>query len=413
MKNHGCLSRLGPALLLGAVAVFSQENYALNWASYKAITLNTTATGADIAANQVDFPLLVRLGADQADVFATALATGADIRFAKPDGTHLRYQVENWDKTNQEAEIWVLVDTLLGNSSTQSLRMYWNNPQAADSSDGAGVFDTANGFKGVWHLNNALGDATVDGNTAVNTGTTNATGCIGSGRSFNGTSQYLDLGTSSSLNISGRITLSAWVRWLNGGSSGAQQHRHILTHVSPASGNSETSFRLLNTQYHVTSYDGTDHFAGYTYTEADSAQWVYLVGAYDGTRWHLYRNAVDSSRADTTGALPSPGRWVMGAWSDASNNVSRYFSGMLDEVRIENVTRSADWVKLCYVNQKTGQALLTLGATQTTALAPAISIRRPPADFRLRLLQADPSLWSPQGSRDLRGRLVWPAFSPN
>ena len=38
-----------------------------------------------------------------------------------------------------------------------------------------------------------------------------------------------------------------------------------------------------------------------------------------------------------------------------------YADGEIDEVRVENVCRSADWVKLCYENQKASQTLVTLG----------------------------------------------------
>jgi hypothetical protein len=35
-------------------------------------------------------------------------------------------------------------------------------------------------------------------------------------------------------------------------------------------------------------------------------------------------------------------------------------SGTMDEVRIENIARSSDWVKLCYMNQKIDNQLVVI-----------------------------------------------------
>jgi hypothetical protein len=43
---------------------------------------------------------------------------------------------------------------------------------------------------------------------------------------------------------------------------------------------------------------------------------------------------------------------------DATSN-SYFFDGMIDEVRISNIARSGDWIKLCYMNQKENDALIT------------------------------------------------------
>jgi hypothetical protein len=37
---------------------------------------------------------------------------------------------------------------------------------------------------------------------------------------------------------------------------------------------------------------------------------------------------------------------------------NRFWKGMLDEVRISNVARSANWIKLSYMNQKADDALI-------------------------------------------------------
>jgi hypothetical protein len=92
--------------------------------------------------------------------------------------------------------------------------------------------------------------------------------------------------------------------------------------------------------------------------------WKYLVGVRNGTNQYFY---VDGVLADGTISVnPANGR-------DVSNDVSigrisagtggtgnRFFNGKIDEACMANVARSADWIKLCYQNQKTGSTVVTV-----------------------------------------------------
>ena len=59
---------------------------------------------------------------------------------------------------------------------------------------------------------------------------------------------------------------------------------------------------------------------------------------------------------------------VQASGRDVSNNViigkrsdvaERFFNGKIDEVCMANVQRSADWIKLCYANQRPGSGFIT------------------------------------------------------
>jgi hypothetical protein len=177
------------------------DDYA-NWAKFKTIAIDTrNATGgANVSANQANFPVLIRLTSTNAsDIFATSSfsSTGIDIRFAS-GATHLSYQRERWDGTNKLAEFWVLVPLIKGNDTTK-IQILWNNSGAADSSNSSGmspVFATANNYQAVWHMNGSTTttdeiDATSNGFTATqqNSPTAQSTGAIGYSRQLNGTSQ--------------------------------------------------------------------------------------------------------------------------------------------------------------------------------------------------------------------------------
>ena len=134
------------------------------WAHSRALHFNLGAEGAAIAAAAVargdsgnaGYPLLVRLRAPGFD-FSQARSGGEDIRFATADGAPLACQIERWDAAAGEAEAWVRLDN--PRAGDDSLLLYWGRKDARDLSVGARVFDTAAGFRAVWHLNESANAA--------------------------------------------------------------------------------------------------------------------------------------------------------------------------------------------------------------------------------------------------------------
>jgi hypothetical protein len=367
------------------------------WTRYRDITLNTSPSGADVATDQIGFPILVALASSQAEVFTQTRPGGADIRFSSADGKPLPYQIELWDAAAQKAAIWVRVDTVKGGNASQRIGMHWGNPGAPDSSDGKAVFRAGDGFRGVWHLGNAE-DASANGSHGKDSGTSAAEGRIGGARRFDNADayakagKYIALGNPAGLDVTGRITLEAWVKWEK-----RDGHRIILCHGSAPGSDFESVLRIGESKdYRAGVWTGASHYVMATAPAADSNAWTHLAGVFTGSGWILYRNGSKfaESGADTNGAKPSPGAWRIGA-EYASNAVTRYFHGTLDEVRLSNGARSADWIKLEYANQKEAQILVGLGPIMTTALSGrslSVAKRR----------RSDPQL---------RGRLLYPSRS--
>ena len=150
-----CMRNVLSAVLIVAGlwnAVLAQENYS-QWTSSRDVILNTKASGANVTATQVNFPVLIRLTASDSAVFTGALVTGADIRFARTSGKHLPFQIEQWNAATQKPlRYGYWSDTIKGSDSSASVKMFWGKAGAADSSKGSAVFDTTNGFQAVWHL---------------------------------------------------------------------------------------------------------------------------------------------------------------------------------------------------------------------------------------------------------------------
>ena len=175
-------------------------------------------------------------------------------------------------------------------------------------------------------------------------GATFGTGISGGDLVFNGTSGSVSLGNPAGLNITGTITLAAWIypRSRSGIQDGIQD---IVGRSYNLSLGQETVLRVNNGSYQIGAWNGNNYFASATMPPGDLDTWVYLVGVYDGSAWRLYRDGtLVASSASTVGALQVAENWTVG--SSAVSN--RYFEGSIDEVRIYNAALSAAQVATLY-----------------------------------------------------------------
>ncbi len=193
----------------------------------------------------------------------------------------------------------------------------------------ASPVDTAAGFSYLWQATDSNGNS-ITGSGAL---------------SFNGTSQFVDLGNPMDLNISGQITLDAWI--LPESTSGLQD---IMAHGYQTYPNDAEDFlRIDNGYYQVGSWNGNNAFAQVAIPAGDIGQWVNLAGVYNGSEWILYRDGVQVATSGSTsqGALPvSNTDWAIGA---AGTGNQRFFDGEIDDVSIWNVGLSAATVRSAMV----------------------------------------------------------------
>jgi hypothetical protein len=405
-------------LALAPLATSAQENYA-QWSGLRTYVLNTTASGANVAVSVTNFPVLVRLGAADSAIFAAARPGGADLRFTKADGTRLPHQIEHWNAAGRAAAVWVRVDTVRGNSATQALRMHWGKADAADSSSGAAVFPPALGFVGVWHMDGAgdVADATGSGLTAVgppgSVPGAAAAGIIGTARSFNGITQHFSVAHDARLNVTAAITMSVWVNASNWDGS-----TRLLQKSLPEENNAgQYGLRDDSNNQLALNLNGTHTANGSPAPVPSTGQWHLIHGTYDGNNVIQYQNGVPVS----FGSLGDPINTGTGDLKIAMRpDGTNFFTGMLDEVRIHGVARSAEWVALEYENQKPNQTLVQLPGTSVQAAprAPlaAFSVESMGGRVHFRLIGGNPdgALRHAQGGArvtvsDMRGRLLWSA----
>ena len=341
------------------------------WQHSRRMVLNTAQGGASVGETVTDFPVLVRLTSAALD-FSQVKGNGVDLGFFRTGNKPLPYEIEQWDSAGQNALVWVRVDTIFGSNDTQSVLMVWGNTGALPQSNGM-VFDTAQGFQGVWHFdeqgNAPCLDATKNSYTGTPYGMTaqnSVPAVIGSGLKFDGLTSWMQMhGTADGkLNLpeAGNYTLSAWVL-LDTADTGSQvilskgywQYSLKAVRDSAAGG-----YAWQFTEYQANS--------GWQETRVVPAapSWTFLAAQHQGNRQYLYVNGVpaDSGIVTVPGTAPrdtgndlTVGRYIQSITTGDMEGFG-YFRGTMDEVRICNVARSPAWIRLCYMNQKASDALV-------------------------------------------------------
>lgn len=308
-----------------------------SWKHSGAMFLLTTPEGADLPATAVEenFPVLVRLS-KEGFTFSEAMAHGEDIRFATSAGVPLVYQIDQWDAAAGTALVWVRVPVIKGNAR-QELKMFWGNVAAKSESSGSAVFNRSNGYLSVWHMNEPVQDeaGTV---ASIDLGTTASTGLMGAARQFTGGKGIFcgDRITKYPF-ASSPHTTEAWVK--------ADKMNMTVVEWGKLGG---VTLRLLSTPSRVGVSNNKSHLQGTSLLP--KSEWIQVVYTYDGQRDRIYVNG----RFD----MPEPTTSVIEVSTPVRMQIGNGFLGDMDEVRVSNEARSADWVKLQYENQKPLQTLV-------------------------------------------------------
>ena len=366
------------------VAVERQDTAIVKNAAWKysqRVYFNTSNSGAGVAKDVYDFPVLIRLSVSNFN-FSQARTDGSDLRFTEGDKPFLPFEIERYDPVSELAEVWVKIDTVFGSDTNQMITLYWGadstgSPQgwATLSSNGVAVFDTASGFQGVWHFGDSRPDSVKDatGNrfNGATTGMNAASitgGMIGKCREFDGVASCVIMSNTANgkLNFSqnGNYTISAWV---------------LLDTLDSASYVVVSKGAFQYYLWYTVIYQNAPNWEFVVYAEnsgwscpthpAHAKEWVLLTGVCNGSSQYLY---VNGELADTTivnypntQARDTTTDFIIGRYITKAGYPPGklggycYFDGKIDEVRACSRSRSAEWIRLCYMNQKTDDKLVT------------------------------------------------------
>jgi len=360
-----------------------------NWTSRTKVTFDNTGS----SENLIDFPVLVTITAADFD-FSRIEAGGADIRFVDNDGVLLEYEIDSWDDTGETANVWVKVQQVDANSATDYIYVYYENGGASTAENASLVWDT--NYAGVWHLDET-GDGTAgefDDSSGTNDGqggggtatsTQISDGNVGGGQSFDGTDDYIDLGTMGGFgsNLADatyqfwikttETTLSSAMGTINDGAQTA-----VIIQLNSEDINEDEGFVRAYTR----AEGGLHVGSAADMTAFNDGGWhqvtVIAKGPSGVIEHYLDGTYVSGTYAETD----SPSSFADFAYSmtlGASNNrgtIDAFANASFDEVRISDTARSADWIEASYRTQQGSFAFNSFGSAETEHLAEdVLSIR--------------------------------------
>ncbi len=315
-----------------------------------------------------DFPFLISIY--DSDLHENVQSSGNDIAFS--DGiTWLDHEMElferDYNATHTKLVVWVRLPSLSTTVDT-IIYLYYGNATMSPRENPTGVWDT--NYKGVWHSSEdptgTIYDSTSNNNDGTPQGSMGSAdqvdGQIGGSLNFDGNDEYIDCGNPTELQITGSITVEAWCKADYFGNT------YLVSKNGPSDQRCwDISFDEINLTHGYVIYryalNGEGHADDVGNVTVAINQWYHVVGVFDASTYsRLFLNGqmVDEN---TTNILSSqydaPNNLRFGARGD--DPPPNYFDGTIDEVRISNIARSADWIKTEYDNQLDPNSFYSIG----------------------------------------------------
>lgn len=334
--------------------------------SYAAFTYYTAVTvqSGQVPSAQTDFPMLINYTDarfKQTPTGHVQNANGYDIR-PYSDATCTTaitaYELEYYNASTGQVIMWVKISTL----NTGSV-VYLCYGDSGISINGSSSTTWDSSYKGVWHFNDpatlGLTDSTSNGYNLTNNNTVTATaGQISAGAAgkFNGTNQYLS-NASLAITSGSSITISFWQ---------LQTTADLQAASAFNIGNNNTPDRI---QAHAPYSDDNiywdygDFNVGGRVSASYASQvdkWSYVVLTFDssGNTHKIFLDGVQAATGSSSNAPTITNTGIqIGAWTGPA----LYNKSKIDEFRVSNSFRSANWITTEYNNQSAPSTFATLG----------------------------------------------------
>ncbi len=206
---------------------------------------------------------------------------------------------------------------------------------------------------GWWKFDEGTGSSTVaydssgNGNNGAIYGASSTAGKINSALSFNGTSDYVDVGNSSVLRPTTAVTLELWAK---PGATGEYlvSMPYLPGWSSPFFGYTVYYEQTQQRVYFAINIGGVENSF---YTAANSAligQWYHIVLAFNGTTLKGYINGVEVKSQAAVGSIAYSGSPKLAIGSRSIESPGEFGNATIDDVRIYNYARSASEIRTDY-----------------------------------------------------------------
>jgi hypothetical protein len=289
----------------------------------------------------------------------------------------LAYEIEEWNETGT-SYVWVKVPEIDARSNTDHIWMYYGNNSASAGEDPDRVWNS--NFEAVWHLNDDPGpggpgdiiDSTANDNDgtaeASMTSTDLVSARIGDGLVFDGADDLISAPQIFTGSIDAtNLTYSAWIKidafndWgavLNQG----QYEYEVVTRGTPSADGLS-----------ISNDSGGDH--DYGGSALSTGTWYYVSAVKTGTEHRLivYNDSGLLENAFSTESSGNNWGHTHTTFYLGHNGAGDgWFEGIIDEARVSNVARSADWIAAEYVSM-TGAFVSYSGEESAPALSGIIA----------------------------------------
>ncbi|HEX5169256.1 MAG TPA: DUF2341 domain-containing protein, partial [Cyclobacteriaceae bacterium] len=342
------------------------------------------------ASNLINFPILIQHTAPFLRPTPNGLISnvnGYDIVFTAADGsTLLSHQIDHYtyNATDGTYAAWVKIPSLAPGADTD-IYMYYGNSSVVTNTSTTATWDA--NYRTVYHLqSSSFSDATANSINSTNNGTTTfAASKIGEGRDFGG-NDYIQT-NSNDLKTANNFTVSAWFKadvtsighllwegissengWGDGGAvnttTGQEMNLSVGYCCPPPSGNAQGGYLSAYLGHTEEQVEANGLTAEMVFT--DVTNWHYVTATYSNLNTtpqvSLYLDGVliDTDNGSTASNAVARNLWDTNLRIGRPGANQRQFNGQMDEVRISNIARSADWQCTEYNNQNNPGGGLTL-----------------------------------------------------
>ncbi len=339
---------------------------------------SVTLFSARVPSTQTDFPVAIAgtypfLRLDTWGGGVTD-SRGYDIIFTSDSAGMVVLDFERvfWDETTGRVEFHVKVPSVSASADTVFYLFYGNSLVTTDPANPTLVWDA--NYKAVYHMGTGaaliLTDSTSNGNTGTNFGATPQFVQMGGAAAFvSGGAQYVDLGTG--LNLTGPLTVEmrCFVNYLppagkfpiflSNYDSGPTNGFELLIHDHTGLDDNSFYFQAENASAAVVVYSGTvppdtpahpanPNQKAVTYNTSSG----FIIHYHDGINVGYGSGSTGGGNIGSSGIGTTTAHLLLGRRSGGSTDANLFLDGYIDELRISNIVRSADWIMTGYRNQQ-------------------------------------------------------------
>ncbi|NLB54970.1 MAG: DUF2341 domain-containing protein, partial [Lentisphaerae bacterium] len=352
-------------VFLIVVSTLSAEDLTL-WQKRMPITFS----GYEGTEPLINFPALIVLEETDAGAgfsYADFLSPPyGDLRFFADDmKTPLDFEVESWN-IQGKSYVWVRIPEL---TKTTKIYALWGKAGVEEPDTPASSIWDSN-YKCVWHLNENTLDTTVNENHSTNYNATTDSGLIGGAYDFHPDNfSYID--TPSNLigyGILNAFTASCWCKTRQ-----PSNKLQMLMEDGTGAGFDGIYLGIRDVTCYVQVYASRRANSDYLAVNPIGTNWHHIAVVYDGSSAKMYFDGEEKWDTTLSGNIKEANsRLHFGRRPDG---VANFLDGMMDEIRVSTIARSADWIHACWKNQGLNESFVSYAPVENYGLPYITNVR--------------------------------------